>query len=84
MTMPTLCRIEYMDHKGNWTTGHGSFSFLDPQKYVDKFTLLGRNRIYGVRLTSADGDQFERRLDREMCEHCDEEHFPPFDGSCLI
>lgn len=79
--MPTLCKVEYKSANG-WWTGHGSFNFIDPQKYVEKFKSVHADN---VRLTDVDGNVYIKFPETvELCEWCDEEHAAPFDGKCLL
>jgi hypothetical protein len=82
--MPTLCLVEYLNKSGEWTVGHGSYNFMNPTKYVNKMALGGKNGIYGVRLTGDDGKVYEKSLELELCEFCEEAHHPPFDGTCIL
>lgn len=84
MTAPTFCRIEYMDRNGDWSTGHQAFNFIDPQRYVDKMALGGKNGIFGICLTDNDGNKYLRKMPPTTCKFCDEVHYPPHDGRCLL
>ena len=82
MDHPTFVRLEY-NYGSGWQHGHGGINLMNPKKYIDKLAL--KNGMTNARAIDDDDNVYTKILEElSLCEHCEEEHAPPFDGMCLL